>query len=144
MTVLNLNVCNLTALRGSGFHLIRIARIAQNQNMFRQPGLVSGSKTELGSMLTLGNRGKYDNQIAASKKSCIDRCTQEGNVCVGVSWQNWVCFRAVQPMEFDFDPRFDGKQLCSTARSFMEFVKTPMMVRTFAANIGGSYKIRTL
>lgn len=31
--------------------------------------------------------GKYDNQIAASKKACIDRCTEEGDVCVGIRWQ---------------------------------------------------------
>lgn len=31
--------------------------------------------------------GKYDDQIAASKKACIDRCTEEGDVCVGIRWQ---------------------------------------------------------
>ena len=29
--------------------------------------------------------GKYDNKISANKKSCIDRCTEEGDGCVGVA-----------------------------------------------------------
>eukprot|EP00434_Breviolum_minutum_P037309 symbB.v1.2.033079.t1/scaffold4061.1/size45390/2 len=31
--------------------------------------------------------GKYDNKISANKKSCIDRCTEEGDGCVGIRWQ---------------------------------------------------------
>eukprot|EP00438_Fugacium_kawagutii_P003352 Skav228233 [mRNA] locus=scaffold3112:38771:43467:+ [translate_table: standard] len=31
--------------------------------------------------------GKYDDKIAASKHSCMDQCTEEGDVCVGIRWQ---------------------------------------------------------
>ena len=43
--------------------------------------------------------GKYDNKISANKKSCIDRCTEEGDGCVGVAWPK----KSKAPCNFTID-----------------------------------------